>query len=131
MLVYDFADRKDKTLYEFLYSSLKRDILNGRLAQGSKLPSKRALAKDNQISVRTVMNAYEQLLAEGFIVSEEKRGYFVAKVYEDDIRSIKRMKKAKEEKQKDYVVDFTAHKLVCDKFPVSMWKKIIREVLTD
>ena len=89
MLVYDFADRKDKTLYEFLYSSLKRDILNGRLAQGSKLPSKRALAKDNQISVRTVMNAYEQLLAEGFIVSEEKRGYFVAKVYEDDIRSIK------------------------------------------
>ena len=61
MLVYDFADRKDKTLYEFLYNSLKRDILNGRLAQGSKLPSKRALAKDNQISVRTVMNAYEQL----------------------------------------------------------------------
>lgn len=131
MLVYDFADRKDKTLYEFLYNSLKRDILNGRLAQGSKLPSKRALAKDNQISVRTVMNAYEQLLAEGFIVSEEKRGYFVAKVYEDDIRSIKRMKKAKEEKQKDYVVDFTAYKLVCDKFPVSMWKKIMREVLTD
>ena len=131
MLVYDFADRKDKTLYEFLYNSLKRDILNGRLVQGSKLPSKRALAKDNQISVRTVMNAYEQLLAEGFIVSEEKRGYFVAKVYEDDIRSIKRMKKAKEEKQKDYVVDFTAHKLVCDKFPVSMWKKIMREVLTD
>ena len=131
MLVYDFADRKDKTLYEFLYNSLKRDILNGRLVQGSKLPSKRALAKDNQISVRTVMNAYEQLLAEEFIVSEEKRGYFVAKVYEDDIRSIKRMKKAKEEKQKDYVVDFTAHKLVCDKFPVSMWKKIMREVLTD
>ena len=131
MLVYDFADRKDKTLYEFLYNSLKRDILNGRLVQGSKLPSKRALAKDNQISVRTVMNAYEQLLEEGFIVSEEKRGYFVAKVYEDDIRSIKRMKKAKEEKQKDYVVDFTAHKLVCDKFPVSMWKKIMREVLTD
>lgn len=86
MLVYDFADRKDKTLYEFLYNSLKRDILNGRLVQGSKLPSKRALAKDNQISVRTVMNAYEQLLAEEFIVSEEKRGYFVAKVYEDDIK---------------------------------------------
>ncbi|MFR7383494.1 MAG: GntR family transcriptional regulator [Anaerostipes sp.] len=127
MLVYDFADRKDKTLYEFLYSSLKRDILNGRLAQGSKLPSKRALAKDNQISVRTVMNAYEQLLAEGFIVSEEKEDILLRRFTEDDIRSIKRMKKAKEEKQKDYVVDFTAHKLVCDKFPVSMWKKIMRK----
>ncbi len=30
------------------------------------------------------MNAYEQLLAEGFILSEEKKGYFVAKVYEDE-----------------------------------------------
>lgn len=67
MLIYDFTNRKNQTLYEFLYTSFKKDILNGRLIQGSKLPSKRSFAKDNQISVRTVMNAYEQLLAEGFI----------------------------------------------------------------
>lgn len=131
MIIYDFSERNKKSMYEFLYDSLKRDILNGRLAQGSKLPSKRTLAKDNQISVRTVMNAYDQLLAEGFIVSEEKRGYFVAKVYEDDVTSFKRVVDSKQEVQKDYIVDFTAHKLVCDKFPISMWKKIMREVLTD
>ncbi len=131
MLIYDFSERNNKSMYEFLYDSLKRDILSGRLPQGIKLPSKRALAKDNQISVRTVMNAYDQLLAEGFIVSEEKKGYFVAKVLEDDVSSLKRAKKSKQEAQKDYVVDFTAHKLVCDKFPISMWKKVMREVLTD
>ncbi len=131
MIIYDFSERNNKSMYEFLYDSLKRDILNGRLAQGSKLPSKRTLAKDNQISVRTVMNAYDQLLAEGFIVSEEKRGYFVAKVYEDDVTSFKRKEHSKAEAPKDYIVDFTAHKLVCDKFPISMWKKIMREVLTD
>ncbi len=131
MIIYDFSERNNKSMYEFLYESLKRDILNGRLAQGSKLPSKRTLAKDNLISVRTVMNAYDQLLAEGFIVSEEKKGYFVAKVYEDDVASLKRSKTSKQERPKDYIVDFTAHKLVCDKFPISMWKKIMREVLTD
>ena len=131
MIIYDFSERNNKSMYEFLYDSLKRDILNGRLAQGSKLPSKRTLAKDNQISVRTVMNAYDQLLAEGFIVSEEKKGYFVAKVYEDDVASLKRSKTLKQERPKDYIVDFTAHKLVCDRFPISMWKKIMREVLTD
>lgn len=131
MIIYDFSERNNKSMYEFLYDSLKRDILNGRLAQGSKLPSKRTLAKDNLISVRTVMNAYDQLLAEGFIVSEERKGYFVAKVYEDDVASLKRSKTSKQERPKDYIVDFTAHKLVCDRFPISMWKKIMREVLTD
>lgn len=131
MLIYDFTNRRNQTLYEFLYSSLKKDILNGRLVQGSKLPSKRSFAKDNQISVRTVMNAYEQLLAEGFILSEEKRGYFVAKVYEDASSHRKVLTKNDNSSKKEYVVDFTAHKLVCDKFPISIWKKTMREVLTE
>ena len=131
MLIYDFTNRKGKPLYEFLYNSLKRDILNGRLAQGSKLPSKRTLAKDNKISVRTVINAYEQLIAEGFIVSEEKKGYFVAEIFEDSISEKKKNKKIRETTTKDYLIDFTAHQLVCERFPISMWKKVIREVLTD
>ena len=131
MLVYDLTNRGKKSKYEYLYQCLKEDILSGKLAEGEKMPSKRRLSEANGISIRTVMNAYEQLLAEGFIVSEEKRGYFVAKVYEDDISSIKRTINQKKKMQKNYIVDFTAHKLVCDKFPVSMWKKIMREVLTD
>ncbi len=131
MLIYDFTDRKDQTLYEFLYTSLKKDILNGRLVQGTKLPSKREFAKDNQISVRTVMNAYEQLLAEGFIHSKEKKGYFVAKVYEDDVKQKKKSTNKRVCQEKEYIVDFTAHKLVCDKFPISIWKKTLREVLTE
>ena len=80
MLIYDFSGRGTHPLYEYLYHCLKADILNGRIPAGTKLPSKRELAADNQISVRTVMNAYEQLLTEGYITSEEKRGYFAAKL---------------------------------------------------
>lgn len=80
MLIYDFSGRGTHPLYEYLYHCLKADILNGRIPAGTKLPSKRELAADNQISVRTVMNAYDQLLTEGYITSEEKRGYFAAKL---------------------------------------------------
>ena len=75
---YDFEKKGQLTLYEYLCRCLKKDIQRGRLAAGAKLPSKRQLAKDNGISVRTVMNAYDQLLVEGYLTSQEKRGYFVA-----------------------------------------------------
>jgi GntR family transcriptional regulator/MocR family aminotransferase len=55
---------------------LKRAIERGEIAGGEKLPSKRALATDAGISVITVEAAYNQLIAEGYITSAERRGYF-------------------------------------------------------
>lgn len=80
MLIYDFPDGEHTPSTNIFTHCLKADILNGRIPAGTKLPSKRELAADNQISVRTVMNAYDQLLTEGYITSEEKRGYFAAKL---------------------------------------------------
>ena len=80
MIRYDFSKRNGQPLYEYLYDCLKKDILSGHLPSGTKLPSKREFARENHISVKTVMNAYEQLLVEGYLYSEEKRGYFVAEV---------------------------------------------------
>ena len=77
MLTYDLTARGRKTMYEYLYEAMKADILSGRLTAGEKLPSKRAFAEHLQVSVKTVENTYEQLLLEGYIRSEEKRGYFV------------------------------------------------------
>ena len=80
MLHYDLEKKKERPLYEALYEFLKEDILRGRIQPGTRLPSKRELARDNGISVKTVLGAYEQLLVEGYITSQEKRGYFVANV---------------------------------------------------
>ena len=77
---YDLEKRGQLPLYEYLYQCLKEDIQRGRLLAGTKLPSKREMARDNGVSVRTVMNAYDQLLVEGYLVSREKSGYFVADV---------------------------------------------------
>lgn len=64
-------------LCEFIYNSVKSQILSGSLAPDSKLPSKRSLALNLGVSIITVQNAYAQLISEGFIYSIEKKGFFV------------------------------------------------------
>ena len=73
MRTYSFADIGSDSLYEHLYKSIKTDILQGGLHAGEKLPSKRSFAKNLGISVITVENAYEKLIAEGYIYSIPKR----------------------------------------------------------
>ena len=83
MLTYDLTDRGNLARYDYLYRCMKEDILAGRIKAGEKLPSKRALAKHLEVAVVTVENAYAQLVAEGYVRSEEKRGYFVNQVQPD------------------------------------------------
>ena len=77
MLTYELTKRPGLPLYEALYRCIREDILAGKLAPGEKLPSKRALAANLEVSKITVESAYNQLLEEGYIRSEEKVGYFV------------------------------------------------------
>lgn len=76
MLTVEFAAGSSKPKYEQLYQHIKESIVSGRIAKGEKLPSKRKLAAHLAIALNTVENAYAQLLAEGFIESIEKKGYF-------------------------------------------------------
>ncbi len=78
MQLYDLEQVPGKSLYERLTECIRRDIINGTLAAGTRLPSKRRAAQALGISVVTVMGAYDQLLAEGYIVSKERQGYYVA-----------------------------------------------------
>ena len=82
MLTYNFANKGSDSLYEYLYKCIKNDILLGNLGVHEKLPSKRSFAKNLGISVITVENAYEQLMAEGYIYSIPKKGFYVADLRE-------------------------------------------------
>lgn len=61
-----------------LYEAAKAAIYQQRLAAGSKLPSSRDLAADLGIARNTVMAAFEQLAAEGYVVSVAGSGTYVA-----------------------------------------------------
>ena len=80
MLTYDLRSRGTSSLYEFLYQSIREDIARGRIPCGTKLPSKRNLAQHLDIGVATVTAAYDQLITEGFVRTEQRRGYFVEDV---------------------------------------------------
>ena len=80
MLTYALEKNGSSSLYTQLYGCIRRDILSGALPPRQKLPSKRALAQHLEVSVITVKNAYEQLAAEGYIYTVEKKGYYVSPV---------------------------------------------------
>ena len=82
MLTYNFANKGSDSLYEYLYKCIKNDIILENLDVHEKLPSKRSFAKNLGISVITVENAYEQLMAEGYIYSIPKKGFYVADLRE-------------------------------------------------
>jgi len=72
-------------LYLQLYRSLRAAILNGKLASGARLPSTRALAAELRVARITVMLCFEQLLAEGYVVSRTGSGTYVATELPDDL----------------------------------------------
>jgi len=137
MLTYDLSKREEHTIYEYLYQCIKKDILEGVLAADEKLPSKRQLAKNHQISLKTVENAYEQLLTEGYVYSEEKRGYFVTPMGHDSASRATGYENHmpfsvyERDEEGQYFADFTSNQAAIERFPFDTWAKTMRSVLTE
>ena len=127
MLTYELKKTPGVPLYEALYRCIRADILSGALAPGQKLPSKRALAENLEVSKITVEAAYNQLLSEGYIRSQEKVGYFVEAVERHAPAPVSAEGQA--ELPPDLAVDLTGSGTV--RFPFSVWMKLQREVMLD
>ncbi len=128
--------KSGKTLYEQIYEYIRGEIRAGRLLQNEKLPSARFLAQDLQVSRTTVDMAYGQLVAEGYLASKPKRGYFVTAL-EDmyDLETKFGEGKTEErpvEAQADACrYDFSPNVIDMRFFPYATWKKISRNILVD
>src|SRR4051812_15789539 len=61
-----------------LEDGLRDAVRSGRLSAGTRLPASRTLANDLEISRRMVVDAYAQLLAEGYLVARGGAGTYVA-----------------------------------------------------
>ncbi len=75
-------------LYRQLYEKIRDAILTKQIKAGSRLPSTRELSNDLGISRNTVINAFEQLLAEGYIEGKIGAGTYVAKLLTDELLKI-------------------------------------------
>lgn len=149
--MYDMTIRlqqnSDKCLYEQIYEHIRREIWEGKLLAGERLPSTRSLAGSLQIARSTVDYAYEQLMSEGYIESRPCRGYFVcpmeellqlekeaAEAAEGDYEPENMVLSALPDRREDDLspaYDFAPHGIDMSVFPFSVWRRIHKNILSN
>jgi GntR family transcriptional regulator/MocR family aminotransferase len=78
-------------LHRQLYGKLQNAILTGRIAPGAQIPSSRDLARELGVARNTVLNAVEQLIAEGYLQGEHGSGTYVNRTLPDDTLRVPRL----------------------------------------
>lgn len=79
-------------LYRQIYKAIRKAILSGEFPARMRLPATRFLAEQLGVSRITVVNAYEQLFAEGYLEGKTGAGTFVAAQLPDDLLQIGKRK---------------------------------------
>jgi GntR family transcriptional regulator / MocR family aminotransferase len=79
-----------QSLYQQLYAGLRQAILSGQLGAGVRLPSTRDLTTTLAVSRNTVMAAFEQLVAEGYLESRVGDGTYVSPSLPDELATVGR-----------------------------------------
>ncbi len=128
---FTFSDTK-KSRYEQIYEFMRDEIISGRYGPGDKVPSKRSLAEALQCSLNTVQNAYAQLTDEGYLYSRQKSGFYVAALEGLD-PSMPQIAERRESDRKEerFRFDFSYQGIDREAFPVTLWKRLSREVMND
>ena len=85
-LVYTLDRQADLPLFVQLCNEIRQGIIAGEIKQDLRLPPSRNLAIELGLSRSTITNAYEQLVAEGYIEGRRGSGYFVCPLGEIDIK---------------------------------------------
>lgn len=128
-IIPDFDNASDSPLYIQLYNYLKKEITEGGISKGEKLPSLRTLAKNLSISITTVEMAYNQLLVEGYVKSKPQSGY-----YTTSINAESKSKPGFSSAPLDFdTYPFTKAKYKYDtgSFDFIKWKKCLAKVLNE
>jgi GntR family transcriptional regulator / MocR family aminotransferase len=108
-----------------LEDALREAVRTGRLAADARLPATRALASDLGVSRRLVVDAYAQLLAEGYLVARRGAGTFVA-----DAAGVASAP-AGEPSRRAPTFDFFPGNPDLATFPRRAWLRALRETLRD
>lgn len=129
----------DKTiempLIHQVYEQIRKNILQGELTAGERLPSTRELSSNLGISRNVILEAYEQLFTEGYIEGKQGSGTYVAEgatlhlTEKSHTPSFLDMHEAKEETTN--LIDFRPGIPSLDMFPRNIWGKISKQICED
>ncbi|SEN67371.1 PLP-dependent aminotransferase family protein [Lihuaxuella thermophila] len=129
-IIFTFKDNSPK--YKQIYEKFKSLIEQGDIKANEPLPSIRQLADSLDVSRNTTLMAYEQLVAEGYIRGERRKGYFVNELepllFQEAHSSSNNHKRT--ETISPVRVDFRADVVDQQHFPLKTWRRLSNQVLT-
>ncbi len=141
MLILDFSKNSKVPLYKQIYEYFAKEIRLGILKENTKLPSVRELTKKLGVSKNTVESAYQQLCAEGYVVSVAKSGFVVTKVQEifkfsedkkideNKISDLEKNSRSKNFDKSDFI-DVSSSRVDEGMFPSSVLKNLYRQAVS-
>ncbi|MDN7243889.1 PLP-dependent aminotransferase family protein [Planococcus shenhongbingii] len=128
-IIFALDNRSPK--YKQVYDRVKLLIEQEELPENEQLPSIRQLAESLQVSRNTTLMAYEQLVAEGYIRGEGRKGYFVNELEPVLIQdALTRPHKERKELAPPVEIDFKAGAVDQTHFPLKTWRRLSNQVLT-
>src|SRR4051812_1300300 len=123
-LLIELDRASDEPLHRQLADGLRNAIRTGRLAPHTRMPSTRVLAADLRVSRRLVVDAYSQLVAEGFLSTRHGSGTQVATVEAASTPQ-------HAEPMRRYDVDFAPGSPDLGSFPRTAWLRALRAGLAE
>ncbi|WP_010277075.1 MocR-like pyridoxine biosynthesis transcription factor PdxR [Paenibacillus senegalensis] len=135
--------QRTEPLFLQIYDYIKEEIRTGRLAPHTKLPSIRELAGQLNISRSPVEAAYRELLAEGYIESQPRRGLFVLDWQETGSQLLPSVLPSSAQRSAPPVppapcdgsnsplrfIDFGFDHMATELFPYAVWRKLAISLL--
>jgi GntR family transcriptional regulator/MocR family aminotransferase len=124
-------DPTSKTpLIRQIYLELRQQILQGKLVAGEKLPATRVLAAELSVSRNVVLEAYDQLTAEGYLEGRAGSGTYVAPGAAWQMAAAEPVIELIDSAQPD-LIDFRSGVPALDRFPRQIWGQLTRRVCAE
>ncbi|MCL1697187.1 PLP-dependent aminotransferase family protein [Lysinibacillus sp. BPa_S21] len=121
----------DIPLNRQVYQQIRENILNGHLHAGERLASTRKLCVELKVSRNVILEAYDQLLAEGFLMARRGSGTFVAEGAFLTQHEAPFLFEVDEKKVKNHIINFRSGIPALDLFPRKTWAKLSHQLWND
>lgn len=123
-------DRTSKTpVFEQICAAIRERAISGELAEGVKMPPTRVLATELGVSRSTIVTAYEQLVAEGYLSGLRGSGYTVCAIGEVELTGkVDRIRSPMNTDHSGVLLPFEASQPDMRLFPHRQWAKAVARV---
>ena len=118
---------RNQKLYMQIYDYYKILIEDGKLVEGTKLPSIRRCADELGVSKTTAEQAYMCLCDDGYILPKSQSGYYVSKRGNSPKKTERKMQN--ENKENNILYDFSSTGVDAESFNMDIWRRYLKSAL--